>query len=68
MTADVLGILGALGGLVVFVGAVVTVARGIFRQIAATEANTAALGELTGTLKDHETRIARIEGREGARP
>jgi hypothetical protein len=67
---SVLADLGALGGAVVFAGALITVARGIFRQINATEANTAALGKLShqlddldGKLGDHETRISRLEGR-----
>jgi hypothetical protein len=66
-----LAILGGLGGLVVFVGAVFTVIRGIFRQVGATEANTKALTELSGQIKgtdhrlgDHETRISRLEGRQ----
>jgi len=65
--------LGALGGGVVFVGAIVAVARGIFRQVNATEANTRALTELTsriegigGRMADLETRLARLEGRSSA--
>jgi hypothetical protein len=54
--------LSALGGAGVFVGAMVTVMRGIFRQVTATEENTAALTKLTSTLQDHETRISRLEG------
>jgi hypothetical protein len=57
-----LAVLGALGGGVVFAGAAVTVVRGIFRHIAAVEANTAALTRLTAALSDHETRISRLEG------
>jgi hypothetical protein len=60
---ETLAILGAAGGAVVFVGAIVTVARGIFRQVASTDANTAALDRLNGTLENHETRISRLEGR-----
>lgn len=61
--ATVLAGIGALGGLVVFLGAVLTLARGIFRQIAATEDNTRAVNRLAAKLEDHETRIARLEGR-----
>jgi hypothetical protein len=57
-----LAVLGALGGGVVFMGAVVTVAAGIFRQVAAVKANTAALDRLSTTLENHETRISRLEG------
>lgn len=60
-----LAILGAVGGAGVFLGAVVTVARGIFRQVDATDRNTAALDRLSKALDDHETRIARLEGRTG---
>jgi hypothetical protein len=58
-------ILGAAGGGVVFIGAIVTVARGIFRQVASTDNNTAALDRLTTELNGHETRISRLEGRAG---
>lgn len=61
--------LGALGGLVVFAGALVAVARGIFKQINATEANTEALLEfskkldsINGMVGNHESRISRLEG------
>lgn len=60
-----LTILGALGGGVVFVGAVWTVLRASFRQINAIEDNTKAVNRLTDELGDHETRISRLEG---ARP
>lgn len=62
---ETLAILGAAGGAVVFTGAIVTVARGIFRQVASTDSNTAALDRLTVTLDGHETRISRLEGRAG---
>lgn len=57
-----LEIFGALGGTVVFGGAVLTVVRGIFRLVSATEANTAALNRLTERYDNHETRISRLEG------
>jgi hypothetical protein len=60
-----LAVLGALGGGAVFIGAIITVAKGIFRQAAATEANTKALKDLTKMLNDHETRISRLEGLSG---
>lgn len=62
VTAEILASLGALGGLAVFVGSVAALARGIFRQVAATEANTEAVNRLARKLDDHETRIARLEG------
>lgn len=72
----VLTILGALGGVVVFGGAVWTVIRAIFKQVGATEDNTKALHDLQrtveslngrlndqdGRLHDHGERIARLEG------
>lgn len=64
-----LAILGALGGIAAFVGGVVAVLRGIFRQISATESNTDAvnrlteqLGDLSGTVDNHGERISRLEG------
>lgn len=69
MTA-LLGILGALGGVVVFAGAIITIIKGIFRQVHATEENTKALNALSNTvtgldsrLDDHAQRIARLEGK-----
>lgn len=65
MTNDVLAILGALGGGVVFVGAVVTVVKAIFNQTAATQANTKALEKVTEVIDKHETRLSRLEGLNG---
>lgn len=63
-------IFGGAGGVVAVLGAIVMVGRGVFRQVGATEDNTAALKELTaemqkvqGTLAGHETRIAVLEDR-----
>lgn len=65
-----LSIVAALGGLVVFIGAIWAVVRGIFRQVGATEDNTDALERLSGnivdlqkTVTDQGERIARLEGR-----
>jgi hypothetical protein len=65
-----LSVVAALGGLVVFVGAIWAVVRGIFRQIGATEDNTDAINRLNDniarlekTTKDQGERIARLEGR-----
>lgn len=67
--SNALAILAALGGIVVFLGAVVAVIRAIFKQIGATNANTAAVRELSlqmgsvnGRLDNHETRISHLEG------
>lgn len=62
-STTVLAAFGALGGLAVFITAVVALARGIFRQVSATEDNTRAVNRLTSKLDDHETRISRLEGR-----
>jgi hypothetical protein len=72
MGADsVLTFLGALGGAAVFLGAVITVIRGIFRQVNATEANTVALDNLRKTVDGLDSRlnrqgerIAKLEGRQ----
>jgi hypothetical protein len=62
-------ILGGIGGIVAFLAGVAAVLRGIFRQISATEDNTAAIHGLSerldrqdGKLDDYGTRIARLEG------
>lgn len=67
--STVLGILGALGGLSAFAGAVAVIGRSIVRQVHATEDNTKALQELSGklgridaTVGQHGERIARLEG------
>ena len=63
-------ILGALGGLAVFLGAMWAVIRGIFRQVNATDKNTMALNELSGkinsldgTITNHEHRITVLEAK-----
>lgn len=67
---SILAILGALGGLVVFGTAIITIVRGIFRQVNATEKNTEALNSLSTVVSnidtridDHAQRISRLEGR-----
>ena len=57
-----------IGGAIVFVAAVVGLARAIFRQVSATDKNTAALGRLSGSVDaldrqatDHDKRLAAIE-------
>jgi hypothetical protein len=66
---NVATVLGALGGVVVFIAGLLTVIRGIFKQVNATEANTRALREVTEQMKSvnsvvgtHESRISRLEG------
>ena len=63
-------ILGALGGVVVFLGGVWAIVRGIVRQTVATQDNTKAIRALTGkvdklgeTVNDHASRLGRLEGR-----
>ncbi len=61
-------ILGGTGGALAALAAVITIGRGIFRQVSATEDNTAALNALSakvdalaGTSSGHETRISVLE-------
>lgn len=68
----VVGILGALGGVVVFLGAVFALMRGLFGIIHATEDNTSEvkgannrLDEMNSKLDGAINRIARLEGRAG---
>jgi hypothetical protein len=63
-------IFGGIGGILAALGAVVVVGRGIFKQVNATEDNTAALRDLTDevkglktTVNGHETRITVLEDR-----
>lgn len=62
-------VLGALGGVVAFLGSVWAVLRGIFKQIDATQDNTAAVNRLIERmdradtrLNEHDVKIARLEG------
>jgi hypothetical protein len=66
----VLAILGSLGGIAAFFGAVFVVVRAIFRQVRATEdltrateANTRALNEIRHIVDDHTVRLAVLENR-----
>ena len=63
-------ILGGGGGIVAMLGAIIVIGRGIFRQVNATEDNTAATKELTAKVENlvhgfngHEARIAVLEDR-----
>jgi hypothetical protein len=63
-------ILGGTGGVLAVLSGITVLARGIFRQVSATEANTQAIKDLTAqvlglvrTNSDHETRIAVLEDR-----
>lgn len=66
--------LGGAGGTLAVLSAIVVVARGIFRQVSATEDNTDALNKLTGRVEsvatiqqrdhtDYERRLAVLEDR-----
>lgn len=62
--------IGGLGGIVILLGAVITIGRGIFRQVNATEENTTAVKDLTkgmseikAMLSNHETRLSILEDR-----
>lgn len=64
--------IGGLGGVIVLLGAIIAVGRGVFRQISATEENTDAvkkltadIGQLQSMFHNHETRIAVLEDRIG---
>jgi hypothetical protein len=66
----VLTVLGGSGGLIGLAAVLVVIGRGIFRQVNATEDNTAAVERLSGqmetiarTLNDHDTRLAVLEDR-----
>lgn len=71
---NVLLAIGGAGGILAFATAVVVIGRGIFRQVNATDDNTAAIrelssevGRLTRQFNGHETRIAVLEDRQGGR-
>ena len=63
-------LISALGGITVFVVALVATTRAIFRQVSTIERNTTAVVELTRKLEaasnlavDHEHRITMLEGK-----
>jgi hypothetical protein len=65
----ILAVLGSLGGVVAFVGAVWVVVRAIFRQSGATKDNTEAVDRLTssvdkmnGEFHHLSERVSRLEG------
>lgn len=65
-----LAVAGALGGVAVFVAAVIAIIRAVTGQVSATKENTKALKALSGqidrldtTVDQHGERIARLEGR-----
>lgn len=67
---DVLVVLGGTGGVLAALAAVITIGRGIFRQVNATEDNTDALNKLSAevaglsrTSNGHETRLTVLEDR-----
>ena len=62
--------IGGFGGVVILLGAVIAIGRGIFKQINATEENTVAVKDLTSHVarlenlyNGHETRITVLEDR-----
>lgn len=70
---NVLVTLGGAGGMLILLTAVITVGRGVFRQVSATEDNTQAIRDLTTAVAElraqynrHETRLTVLEDR-GAR-
>jgi hypothetical protein len=56
-----LSVLGALGGLAVFAGAVVAVIRATFRQVTATEANTKVTQANTRAIEALEAKVAGLD-------
>lgn len=60
-----LGILGALGGAVVFLASALRIARAIFRWAAAIEELSRGLAQVVKLAAGHESRISRIEGHLG---
>ncbi len=70
--SSVLIIFGGGGGMVAVLGAIIIIGRGIFRQVTATEENTAALNILTGRVEllmqefsGLDRRVAILEDRMG---
>jgi hypothetical protein len=62
-------VLGSLGGVVAFIGAIWVIVRSILRNVTATEENTKATNNLAGEMRElrtivngHGERIARLEG------
>lgn len=62
-------VLGSLGGVVAFIGAIWVIVRAIMRNVSATEDNTTATQNLSGEMRElrtvvngHGERIARLEG------
>jgi hypothetical protein len=53
----VLAILGSLGGIVAFCGAIWVIVKAGFRQVSATEENTKALGRMTDAIGKLDTRV-----------
>lgn len=67
---DVLAIMGGLGGILLLLTTIIVIGRGIFRQVNATEENTAAVRELAASVaelknmyNDLNTRMAVLEDR-----
>lgn len=56
-----LAIFAALGGIVVFLGAVWAVIRSITRQITATESNTAAIQSATKAIRELEDKVDTLD-------
>src|SRR5260221_5484930 len=66
----IFAVLGSLGGVVAFLGAIAVIVRSISRQVSATESNTKALNELKdtvvkldSTVDDQNVRLVRVEER-----
>ncbi len=66
----IFAILGSLGGVVAFLGAIAVIVRAISRQVGATESNTKALLDLKATVQkldstvdDQNVRLVRVEER-----
>ena len=56
-------VVAMLAGSVVFLGAVLTLARAVFRQASSTESNTAAIGELNVTIRDLGGKVEQLDRR-----
>lgn len=61
MGSTVLAISGALGGLVVFLGAVWAIIRAVLKQVGATEDNTTATKANTEAIGKLESRMSSVE-------
>jgi hypothetical protein len=61
MGSTVLAILGSLGGVVIFVGAIWAIIRAGLRQVSATEDNTKATKDNTAAIEGLKTKVGELD-------